>query len=219
MRLTIRNFQPGDEEKQVAIWNAAAAALPGFKAATAVEVRRRTSARTSIPRCAFLPSRLGRSSAIALNANGRVGFPWCMPGYDAGALLLDAAVDAGRKRGLPRLFTAYRADWTAPSAFFEKNGFAKVPRDGQLRPKCARSADDGRPPWPQREFASTGRYTSGRRDCARCRAPAGCRSGERVVSQSVLPARIAVCPSPFGQLDPGRRGFYQQRLLCKPDPY
>ena len=39
--MTIRTFQPGDEATQVAIYNEAAAALPRFKPATAVEVQRR----------------------------------------------------------------------------------------------------------------------------------------------------------------------------------
>jgi hypothetical protein len=127
MALTLRTYQPGDDEKQSAIWNTAAAGLPGFKPTTPAEVRRRTSAKDFNPALRFYAESNGQVVGYcALNANGRVGFPWCLPGHDAAPALLDAAVSAGRKRGIARLFTAYRADWTAPNAFFEKNGFAKV---------------------------------------------------------------------------------------------
>lgn len=127
MALTVRTFRPGDEERQAAIWNAAAAGLPGFKPASVPEVRRRTGAKDFDPAMRFYAESAGQVVGYcALNANGRIGFPWCLPGYDAGTLLLETAVEAGRKRGMPRLFAAYRADWTAPNAFFEKNGFIKV---------------------------------------------------------------------------------------------
>ena len=127
MALQIRNFQPGDEEKQAAIWNAAAAGLPGFKPTTVAEVRRRTSAKDFDPGTRFYALADGAVVGYcALQANGRIGYPWCLPGQNAAEALLEAAVNSCKARGIAKLFTAYRADWTAQSAFFEKNGFHKA---------------------------------------------------------------------------------------------
>src|SRR5688572_29673888 len=93
MALSIRTYQPGDEEAQAAIWNAAAAGLPGFKPTTTIEVRRRTSAPGFDRGTRFYA--VANEQVVgycALNANGRIGFPWCLPGHDAGTALLDAAV-------------------------------------------------------------------------------------------------------------------------------
>ncbi len=127
MALEVRTYQAGDEEKQAAIWNTAAARLPGFKPTTVDEVRRRTTARDFDPATRFYAISGGQVVGYcALQANGRVGYPWCLPGHDAGEALLDAAVKSCRSRGMTKLFTAYRADWTAQQAFFEKHGFHKA---------------------------------------------------------------------------------------------
>jgi GNAT superfamily N-acetyltransferase len=127
MAHTIRNYQPGDEDNQAAIWNAAAAGLPGGKLTTALEVRRRTSAKDFDPALRFYAESNGQVVGYcALNANGRVGYPWCLRGHDVAAALLDAAIETARNRGMTRIFSTYRADWTTPNSFFEKNGFAKL---------------------------------------------------------------------------------------------
>lgn len=127
MSLQIRNFLPGDEEKQAAIWNIAAAGLPGFKPTTSEEVRRRTRAGDFDPALRFYAVANGEIVGYcSAQANGRIGFPWTLPGNDAATTLLDAAVASCRARGMAKLFTAYRADWTAQNAFFEKHGFRKA---------------------------------------------------------------------------------------------
>src|SRR5207237_1205884 len=81
--MNIRTFQPGDEAIQAALYNEAAGALPKFKPATAPEVQRRTRARDFDPSMRFFAEEGGRPVAYALyNANGRVSYPWCLPGYE-----------------------------------------------------------------------------------------------------------------------------------------
>ena len=127
MALHIRNYLPGDEEKQAAIWNKAAASLPGYKPATAAEVARRIRAKDFDASLRFYALANGETVGYcALQGSGRIGFPWCLPGHDVADALLDAAMTSCRARGMRRLFTAYRADWTAQNAFFEKQGFVKA---------------------------------------------------------------------------------------------
>jgi hypothetical protein len=127
MPLEIRTFQPGDEEKQAAIYNTVAAALPGFKRATIEDVRRRTKAKDFDPATRFYAVTGGEVVGYAtIQANGRIGYPWSLPGHAAEVPLFDAAVAACRRRGIKRIFTAYRADWTAQAAFFEARGFRKA---------------------------------------------------------------------------------------------
>ena len=45
------------------------------------------------------------------NPNGRVSYPWCLPGHDeAGGPLLDAMLTAMRRRGFQAAWTTYRRD-------------------------------------------------------------------------------------------------------------
>lgn len=127
MQPQIRTFQPGDEEKQAAIYNAAAAPLPGFKRATAEEVRRRTKAADFDPATRFYAVVGGHVVGYCtIQTNGRIGYPWCLPGQPFEAPLLDAALAACRARGIRRVFAAYRGDWAPQSVFFEARGFRKV---------------------------------------------------------------------------------------------
>jgi len=127
MAVQIRNFQPGDEEKQTAIWNAAGAGLPGFKPASVEEVRRRTRAKDFDPATRFYAVTNDEIVGYCtIQPNGRIGYPWCLPGHDVTSALIEAAVNGARSRGIGRLFTAYRADWIAQNTFFEKNGFQKT---------------------------------------------------------------------------------------------
>ncbi len=123
--MTIRHYQPGDEDAQVAIYNTSAAALPKFKAATLLEVQRRIRARDFDPSTRFYAEAAGQIVGYSLiQANGRVGYPWCLPGHEAHAgPLVEAALDALRRRGTRRVFTAYRSDWTAINRFFVERGF------------------------------------------------------------------------------------------------
>jgi hypothetical protein len=127
--VTIRTFQPGDEVNQAAVFNVAAFTLPGFKPATADDVRRRTRARGFDPTTRFY--------AVANNEvvgycvlepdQGRISFPWCRKGYESlQPELLDQVLHAARQRGLSRLFAAYRRDWEPVLRFLAEQGFAVV---------------------------------------------------------------------------------------------
>jgi hypothetical protein len=127
MSLAIRTYQPGDETAQAAIFNAVAAKLPGFKPATSEDVRRRTRATDFDAGMRFYA--VAATEVVGyctVNPNGRIGYPWCLPGHAAEELLLNAAIEAVRARGIERLFAAYRHDWSAQAEFFAAHGFAKA---------------------------------------------------------------------------------------------
>lgn len=125
--MNIRNFRPGDEINQAALFNVAANALPGFKPATGDEVKRRTRARSFDPSTRFYADEQGQlvGYCVLEPDQGRISYPWCKRGFESAApLLLDAAVQAARARGLRSLFTAYRRDWESVLRFFTDSGFA-----------------------------------------------------------------------------------------------
>lgn len=126
--MTIRTFQPGDEAAQVAIYNEAAGLLPRFKPATLPEVQRRTRARDFDPAMRFFAVEGGRPVGYAVyNGNGRVSYPWCLPGREALAEPLFACVlDALRQRGFRQAFAAYRGDWRPVTDFFLAHGFRRA---------------------------------------------------------------------------------------------
>ncbi len=123
--MKIRNYQPGDEAHQVAIYNEAAAELPRFKPATVDEVARRCRARDFDPTTRWYAEVDGRPVGYAVfHANGRVSFPWCRRGHeDAAEPLFQSVLEAMRARGLTSALAAYRADWPAPTEFFLGHGF------------------------------------------------------------------------------------------------
>jgi hypothetical protein len=123
--VSIRHYQSGDEQVQVALYNATAAALPKFKAATVPEVQRRVRSRDFDPSTRFYAKQDGEVVGYCtIQANGRVGFPWCLPGHEAQTEpLLEAALTGLRQRGARRAFTAYRSDWPAINQFFLERGF------------------------------------------------------------------------------------------------
>ncbi|MBY0458997.1 MAG: hypothetical protein K2V38_16800 [Gemmataceae bacterium] len=125
--MNIRTFQPGDEAAQAAVFNLAACALPGFKPATADDVRRRTRAREFDPAARFYAEDAGAVVGYCAvePEQGRVSFPWCRKGYETAAgPLFDAALGAARARGLTRVFAAYRRDWDGVLGFLAGRGFA-----------------------------------------------------------------------------------------------
>lgn len=124
----IRPFQRGDEFEQLRIYNTAASSLPRFKPATVVEIQRRTSARDFDPNTRLYAVEQGEVVGYCTwQPNGRVGFPWCLPGHDAAAEPLFAyALQAMKSHGVARAFSAYRKDWQDIADFFQKHGFAHV---------------------------------------------------------------------------------------------
>ena len=126
--MNIRNFQSGDEAVQVDIYNAAAQALPKFKAATVAEVQRRVKAGDFDPGQRFYAVESGRVVGYCLfNANGRVSYPWCLPGFEQAAVLLFIWVlEAARSAGISKVFAAYRGDWPVAHDFFLKRGFLRA---------------------------------------------------------------------------------------------
>jgi hypothetical protein len=123
--MTIRSFEPGDDAAQVSIYNEAAAELPKFKPATLDEVRRRGRDPAFDRSTYFLALRDGRPVGYAsFQANGRVSYPWCRKGHeDRAGPLFERVLAELRRRGLPRAFAAYRADWPAQKEFFLAQGF------------------------------------------------------------------------------------------------
>ncbi len=125
--MNIRTFQPGDEVVQASLFNVAAFALPGFKPATAEDVKKRTRGRGFDPAARFYAEAGGAvvGYCVLEPDQGRVSFPWCRKGHEAAAgPLFDAAVGSARARGLTRLFAAYRRDWHPVLQFFADRGFA-----------------------------------------------------------------------------------------------
>lgn len=126
--MRIRQFQPGDESAQLAIYNTAAAGLAKFKPASLFEIQRRTKARDfdSASRCYVEAN--GQVVAYAtFQGNGRVGYPWCLPGHESMAEpLFDHIIKTMRARGIRKAFAAYRQDWPAVNGFFVNHGFKHV---------------------------------------------------------------------------------------------
>ena len=129
--MNIRTFQPGDEVIQAALFNVAAFSLPGFKPATADEVRKRTRGRGFDPGSRFYAEDGGQVVGYCTlePEQGRVSYPWCKKGFEAAAgPLFDAVLQAARDRGLARVFAAYRRDWQPVLQFLTDRGFV-VARD------------------------------------------------------------------------------------------
>ena len=122
----IRTFQTGDDAIQAGLFNVAAFNLPGFKAATAEDVRRRTRARGFDPGTRFYAEEgpLVVGYCTLEPEQGRISFPWCRKGYEEAApLLLEAALNKARERKLTKVFAAYRQDWSPVLDFFAQHGF------------------------------------------------------------------------------------------------
>lgn len=125
--VNIRTFQTGDEAIQAGLFNMAACALPGFKAATADDVKRRTRARAFDPTARFFAEEGGQvvGYCVLEPDQGRVSYPWCKKGYESVApLLFEAVLSSARQRGVARLFAAYRRDWERIQRFLMDRGFA-----------------------------------------------------------------------------------------------
>jgi hypothetical protein len=128
--MTIRSYQRGDENAQVAIYNEAAGHLPKFKPATLDEVRRRLRAPDFDPATKLYAVEGGQPVAYAtFHGNGRVSYPWCRKGFEHLAEpLFQGILQAMKGRGMTRAFAAYRADWPTTQEFFLSRGFTR-PRE------------------------------------------------------------------------------------------
>ena len=123
--MNIRPFQTGDEAAQLKIYNTAAAGLTKFEPATIGEIERRTQAKDFAPDTRFYAEDQGQVVGYCTwQRNGRVGYPWCLPGSGAVAEALFArTLQALKERGIRKAFSAYRKDWPAINDFFQKHGF------------------------------------------------------------------------------------------------
>ena len=126
--MIIRPYRPGDESSQAAIWNAATVGLPKFKPTTVPEILRRVRARDFEPATLVYAEDAGKIVGYAqLQSNGRVSYPWCLPGHEACAEpLFEHTLSELRNRNLASASAAYRGDWTAVQEFFARHGFAKA---------------------------------------------------------------------------------------------
>lgn len=125
--MIIRTFQSGDEVIQAGLFNVAAFTLPGFKPATADEVKRRTRSRGFDPSARFYAEENNQivGYCVLEPEQGRIGYPWCKKGFEnAAPLLFDAALKSAREHGMTKVFAAYRRDWDFVLQFFNENGFS-----------------------------------------------------------------------------------------------
>jgi GNAT superfamily N-acetyltransferase len=123
--MNIRHYQPGDEYAQAEIFNAAVAALPAMKLATPAEIARRYRTSDADQTTMLYAVEDGEVIGYAvLSATGRISFPWCRAGQEQARLpLLQATLQALKKRGIGEAWAAYRADWQPVQAFFTDHGF------------------------------------------------------------------------------------------------
>ncbi len=123
--MDIRPFQPGDEFEQLNIYNTAAGALPKFKPATLLDIQRRVSARDFDPDTRLFAVENGKVVGYcSWQRNGRISYPWCLPGFEASTELLFAStISAMKQHGIAKAFSAYRKDWPAINDFFLNRDF------------------------------------------------------------------------------------------------
>jgi hypothetical protein len=123
--MLIRTYQPGDEHAQARIFNSVAGSLPAFKPASPDEIARRYQEDDSDPETRFYAVVDDEVVGYAMFcANGRVSYPWCLPGAEmVRELLVDAVLGEMGRRHLPEAWAAYRSDWSAVLDFFEAHAF------------------------------------------------------------------------------------------------
>jgi hypothetical protein len=126
--MPIRSYQPGDEHAQAVIYNAATGSLPGFKPATAEEISRRSQSADPDPGSRLYATANGEVVGYAVfGSNGRISYPWCLPGSEAlREPLFEAILAEMNGRGLPRAWAAYRGDWTPVLDFLRQHDFTVI---------------------------------------------------------------------------------------------
>jgi hypothetical protein len=123
--MAIRAYQPGDEQAQTDIYNAAAGSLPGFKPTTAAEIARRYSGAPPDSGSRFFAVDNGQVVGYAtFGLSGRISAPWCLPGAEAyREPLLETVLTAMRQRGLSKAWAAYRGNWDPALDFLRARDF------------------------------------------------------------------------------------------------
>jgi len=123
--MEIRQYQPGDEVAQARIYNTAAGPLPSFKPASPDEILRRHQGVPTLATSTFYATEDNEIIGYAVfDRNGRVSFPWCLPGYEsARSPLMETVLQAMTRLGLDRAWAAYRADWTEILDALHRQGF------------------------------------------------------------------------------------------------
>ena len=125
--MPIRSYQTGDEESQARIYNAAASSLPGFKPTKPEEITRRYQSADSDPKTRYYATENGEVVGYALfSSNGRVSYPWCLPGaLGLRVPLLEKVIAEMKNRGIAEAWAAYRADWPAVLDFLLGQTFSQ----------------------------------------------------------------------------------------------
>jgi hypothetical protein len=125
--MPIRSYQTGDEHAQSEIYNGVASSLPGFKPSTAAEIARRYSGADPDPGSRYFGVENGEVVGYAVfGPNGRISYPWCLPGAEAyREPLLETLLAEMRNRGLNEAWAAYRGDWSPVLDFLREHGFTE----------------------------------------------------------------------------------------------
>jgi hypothetical protein len=126
--MQIRFYQPGDELAQARIYNVAAGSLPGFKPAKPEEITRRLHAGDADPETMFYATENSEVVGYAVfGPNGRVSFPWSLPGAEmVQEPLLDTVVAEMSRQGLTEAWATYRADWSPVLDFLHGHKFSQI---------------------------------------------------------------------------------------------
>lgn len=126
--MKLREYQPGDEEAQVSIFNELAKDWPGFRPLNADDIRRTIRKRGFSPSSRLSVEVDGVIVAyITTREDGRVTAPWCRPGHEAAAaVLVRAALEQLRRTNLSRAYFVTRRDWPQTMTLMESLGFVKV---------------------------------------------------------------------------------------------
>lgn len=124
----IRTYERGDEEAQVAVYNLAASNLPAFKPAKTEEQARRVRAPGFRPDSRLYFTVHGRMVGyISGHEDGRISYPWTLPGYEnCREPLLEAMLGQLWRRGVTKVYAAYRSDWEGVLGFLQKHRFRKT---------------------------------------------------------------------------------------------
>lgn len=127
--MIIRQYQAGDEAAQARVYNTGAEHLPNLKPATAEEIRRRYQGSPSLAASTYYVVEGDEIVGYAVfdSANGRISYPWCLPGYEiVQQPLLETVLSTMKQRGLPQAWVAYRADWTPILDDLRAQGFRET---------------------------------------------------------------------------------------------